>query len=1011
MIKITQIDTKIEADVERFIEIPYQFYKDNTYWVPPLRNDIRLYLNRELHPIHQSCAVDFFIASRNDRDVGRVMLMKKPQQPCAQFALFECENHSETAKMLFDTAEKWAQHNNATQISGPQRLDFFEGDGILIRGFESSQIMDMAPYHHSYYVNLFEENEFARELDFTSHHIERRYFELPKWLEELADKIEDDRELCVQSYDDVNSIPVEQILGTLQQSLAQNHNLGHADAQQIYFSITQRVKKGLVPEFIKTIFYKDTMISAILGFPDFSDALRQCQGIYNPKIFSAAVQEPRGLVINGFGIVPEFQGKGTNAILFREIKDMVLRHKNLQTVNVVQVTATNQKMQSELNSLGIKTTQVARRYYKKLSPQTICSTTEDSQTLRDLLQYSAMEHSHKDAFVFLEDGENSEMRLSFGELDKCARRIAQQLMNDNLTKKHVLLVYPPGLDFIKAFVGCIYANVVAIPCYLPRKNTVERFKAIYCNSNATAVLSNTKTQQLMKTQKISDIDTSLWLYTDAFAENSANETLPVISCNDIAMIQYTSGSTLAPRGVVLRHKNLCHNIRFIQKQFGITLDTVGFTWLPPYHDMGLIGSILVSLVSHTTTVCMAPVDFLRKPLRWLQAISKYKVEISGGPNFAYELCIDNIKEEHCRNLDLSSWKVAYNGAEFVQISTLERFHKKFAAYGFRHESFYPCYGLAEATLMVCGGVREEQPALYYKKGSTFVSCGHSANDVQLYILNPDTQEICCEDEEGEIYVAGPSIAQEYWDNPLETAKVFTQSISGIASHVMRTGDMGFMKNGELFVSGRRKNIIVVRGKNYYPHDLESIAQQSHEVLRANSGAAFTIDSDQQAKIVLAFELMDRRVDIEQVATAIRAAISSSFQLEIYNVVFIKPGHMPKTTSGKIQRHICRKAYLDGKLDVIAQSIRGFTPPMSSTSGLNIERDLQLHLATLLAVDSEAIHLDLPVKNLGLSSLTGVSLINYIEEKYDIEVPVELFFSDKTVRELVQDISQNAMIEG
>ncbi|WP_372365150.1 AMP-binding protein [Candidatus Uabimicrobium sp. HlEnr_7] len=1010
MIKITQVDTNIEEEAERFVEIPYQLYKDNINWVPPLRNDIRLYLNRKLHPIHQSCIVDFFIASREERDVGRIMLIKKPQQTYGQFSLFECENYGETAKLLFFEAEKWAQRNEVKQISGPQRLDFFEGDGILIQGFEHSQIMDMAPYHHSYYAHLLEKNGFAKELDFTSHRIERRSFELPKWLEELADKIENDQQLRMQSYDDVNSIPVEQILNTLQQSLAQNENLGHADAQQVYFSTTQRIKKGLIPQFIKTIFYKDTMISAILGFPDFSDALRQCQGNYNHEIFSEALQKPHGLIINGFGIVPKFHRKGTNAILFREIKDMVLRYKSLQTVSVVQVTATNSKMQSELNSLGIKTTQIARRYYKTFLPQTICSTIKERQTLRDLIQHGALEYPDKHAFVFLEDGENRESHLSFRELDKCARRIAQELMNCNLTKKNVLLVYPPGLDFIKAFVGCIYANVVAIPCYPATKSTVERFKAIYRNSNAVVILSNTKTQQLMKVQKISGIDTSSWLYTDDLPENIASGVLPIIASSDVAMIQYTSGSTLAPRGVVLRHENLLHNIRFIQKQFGVTLNSAAFTWLPPYHDMGLIGSILVPLVSYTTTVCMSPLDFLRKPLRWLQAISKYKIEISGGPNFAYELCIDNIKDEYCQNLDLSCWKVAYNGAEFVQKNTLERFVQKFASCGFNRESFYPCYGLAEATLMVCGGIREQQPTICYEKSTDFVSCGQSSDDTQLYIVNPNTQEICSENEEGEIYVASPSVAQEYWDNSLETARVFAQRIPGIAMPVMCTGDMGFIKNGELFVSGRRKNIIVVRGKNYYPHDLENVAQQSHETLRANTGAAFTIDDNQQPKIILVFEFNDRRIGKEEVAADIRAAISSSFQLDIYNIVFIKPGQMPKTTSGKIQHHMCRKAYLDGTLTIIAQSIRNFENSTSTAHQGNIEKDLRLQLANLLAVDIKAIDFETPVKNLGLSSLTGVSLISYIEEKYNIEVPIELFFSDKTVHELVQDISQNMMTE-
>ena len=406
----------------------------------------------------------------------------------------------------------------------------------------------------------------------------------------------------------------------------------------------------------------------------------------------------------------------------------------------------------------------------------------------------------------------------------------------------------------------------------------------------------------------------------------------------MAFLQYTSGSTGTPKGVVLNHANLVHNSALIAHAFEHTRTSLGVFWLPSYHDMGLIGGILQPIYVGRTNVLMSPMTFLQKPFRWLSAITRFRATSAGGPNFAYEHCIQKITPEQRKQLDLSSWKLAFNGAEPVRAETLRRFAEKFAPCGFRAEAFYPCFGLAEATLIVSGGYVAKPPiirsfdsvALTQGKvrevagGSPtardLVGCGQTLPDQKIVIANPETKTTCPPDEIGEIWVSGPSMAQGYWKRPDVTETMFHAHLQDTGDGpFLRTGDLGFMLDGELFVTGRLKDLIILRGVNYYPQDIELTVQRCHPRLRADCGAAFAVEKDGREQLVLVFEVeRHKQGQFGEVFQAIRRAVAGEHDLNVDAIVLIRAGTVPKTSSGKIQRHACRQSYLDGTLDVVGQ---------------------------------------------------------------------------------------------
>ncbi|MBE9002311.1 fatty acyl-AMP ligase [Nostoc sp. LEGE 12447] len=599
-------------------------------------------------------------------------------------------------------------------------------------------------------------------------------------------------------------------------------------------------------------------------------------------------------------------------------------------------------------------------------------------TLVELLSYRAENQSDQKAYTFLQSTETEAVSLTYKELHLQAQAIAASLQSLNLVGERALLLYQPGIEFIAAFFGCLYAGVVAIPAYPPRRNQkLSRLQAIAADAQAKVVLTS---QPLLRSLQTSFNEEDLelsglhWLATDDLSNDLAQAWQPPeLNGNTLAFLQYTSGSTGIPKGVMITHGNLLHNERMIEKAFGHTDKTIVVGWLPVFHDMGLIGNVLQPIYLGVPCILMSPVEFLQKPIRWLQAISRYKATTSGGPNFAYDLCIRKVTPEQLATLDLSSWEVAFTGAEPVRAETLEQFASTFAPCGFRKEAFYPCYGMAETTLIVTGGEKTalpitcnvEKAALEQnrivkqpdgrKDSQTIVGCGQSPSDQKVVIVDPQSLTLCAPEQVGEIWVAGPSVAQGYWNQPEETEKTFNAyladtNVNNSAASVpfLRTGDLGFLQDGELFITGRLKDVIIVRGQNHYPQDIELTVEKSHPSLRAGCGAAFAIDFKNSERLVVVQEVERsylRKLNVQEVIGQLRQAVAAHHGLEVFASVLVKTGSIPKTSSGKIRRQACRSAFLSGTLDVVEDWSEN---PQNKSKFINLQADVDSILGQLTA---------------------------------------------------------------
>ncbi|NLE37244.1 MAG: aminotransferase class I/II-fold pyridoxal phosphate-dependent enzyme [Pirellulaceae bacterium] len=567
-------------------------------------------------------------------------------------------------------------------------------------------------------------------------------------------------------------------------------------------------------------------------------------------------------------------------------------------------------------------------------------------TLVDLVRYRAKIQPEDPAFVFLVNGEDEQVSLTYRQLDTQARAIAAWLESHGVAGQRALLLYPAGLEFISAFFGCLYAGVIAVPVYPPRRNrSMNRIQAVADDCDVKVALSTDLV--LKRIEPLVDETPHLkqltWLPTCQVLERMADQWRPPkIDAETVAFLQYTSGSTGTPKGVMLSHGNLMHNSALITHAFEHTRSGSGVYWLPCYHDMGLIGGILQPLYLGRPNVMMAPMSFLQRPIRWLRAITRFGATTSGGPNFAYELCVQKVQDDQIKDLDLSRWRVAFNGAEPVRAETLDRFAEKFAPCGFRREAFYPCYGLAEASLIVTGGYAARPPIVRHFSASSLlegdavktsshspdsrplVGCGETLVDQQVVIVDPESRTTCGESQVGEIWVRGPSVARGYWNKPDINDTVFKARLADTGEGpFLRTGDLGFLDRGELFVTGRIKDLIILHGVNIYPQDVEQTVQGAHPRLRPDTGAVFTVEEGGREKLFVVQEVERRRQgNLEDVFEAIRRAVSLEHELNVEGIILIRAGSIPKTSSGKIQRFACRDGYLDGSLQVVGSWILG-----------------------------------------------------------------------------------------
>lgn len=663
------------------------------------------------------------------------------------------------------------------------------------------------------------------------------------------------------------------------------------------------------------------------------------------------------------------------------------------------------------------------------------------------------------AFTYLIDGENEEVRLTYQELDHQARAIGAWLESHDLVGQRALLLYPAGLEFIAAFFGCLYAGVIAVPVYPPRRNrSLDRIQAIADDAEARVAL----TTELVLNRVMPLIDQTphlkqlTWLPTcRVSAETSLDWTMPDVHGDTLAFLQYTSGSTGTPKGVALSHASLVHNSALISYAFEHTRMGLGVFWLPSYHDMGLIGGILQPLYIGRPNVLISPMSFLQKPYRWLSAITRYRGTTSGGPNFAYDLCVRKITPEQRKKLDLSSWRVAFNGAEPVRAETLNAFAETFASCGFRREAFYPCYGLAEATLIVSGGFVHKQFKLGTFDGEALarsevvsadpdapgvrklVGCGNNLPDQRIEIVDPETRTLRPAGRIGEIWVQGPSVAQGYWRQEESTEQVFRARLANTdEGPFLRTGDLGFMEDGELFIAGRLKDLLIVHGVNYYPQDIERTVQQSHSRLRIDCGAAFVVEKDGREQLIVAQEVgRHKQSNFQEVFDAIRRAVAGEHELTPSAIVLLKAGSIPKTSSGKIQRYACRDGYLADTLKVVGQwkdDGQGIGAPVPSelrkrekscpkpsaekppcktpaeqptpVQGIPTGHrltDLVVEEIRRVAKDrAKGMTLDSPIVETGMDSLERMEILASLEDKFGGRFPEEVLPEMETARQLV-----------
>jgi 8-amino-7-oxononanoate synthase len=676
--------------------------------------------------------------------------------------------------------------------------------------------------------------------------------------------------------------------------------------------------------------------------------------------------------------------------------------------------------------------------------QTLHPYSPPTTTFVDVLRYWLEERPDQAAFHFT-DGEGSDESWTYAELDRRARAIASQLRESTQPGERALLLYPPGLEFVAGFFGCLYAGVVAVPAFPPRRNrNNERIQAIA--NDAHALFSLTSRDVLDRVRSTiadsPDLNRLEWIATEEVDLARADEwTLPPINSETLAVLQYTSGSTGTPKGVMLQHRNILHNIQLIGHAFQ-PRNSRGLSWLPTYHDMGLVGGVLMPLYAGQPNVFMSPMAFLQKPARWLQNISKYNVTISGGPNFAYDQCIQKITDEELVGVDLSRWEVAFNGAEPIRHTTIRDFCDRFAPYGFRPEALLPCYGMAETTLLVTAVPKFEKPNVRSFDGKALddhraeqvasdddgaralVGCGVVLPDEEVIIVDPEKYHRRQPGEVGEIWVRSDSVGGGYWKKNEATDQTFRARLrDSYGGPYLRTGDLGFLHEDELYVTGRCKDLIIVRGVNRYPQDIELTVEQTSSRLQAGAVGAFAVELEGRERLVIVAEVeRARRKDWSDVIRSIRRAIVAEHELPPESIVLVRFGSIPKTSSGKLQRYACRQAFLDGTLTEVASwnawdghssatsTAASSESAKSNGSAITVNENVaQIVMHQIRQVAKErAGELTLQTNialDLGLDSIERMEIANALQRTFGGRFPEDVLPEIETIAEVSAAIEQ------
>lgn len=670
-----------------------------------------------------------------------------------------------------------------------------------------------------------------------------------------------------------------------------------------------------------------------------------------------------------------------------------------------------------------------------------------AQTLTELLRWRADNQPDKTAFVFLEEGEREGGSFTYRELDTRAKSIAARLHSLNLKGERALLIYESGLEYLDSFFGCLYAGVISVPLHLPGKNkSLSRISAIANDSGAKIILSTKEiTEELRdefgRDEVLKNID---WIETELISDDlSVNYKDAGIKSDTLAYLQYTSGSTGIPKGVMVNHQNLLTNLNIIDKSHPHDEKSVMVTWLPIHHDMGLIYGILLPFYCGYPCYFMTPQAFVQKPFRWLNAISKYKGTHNAAPNFAFELCVNKISEEQKKTLDLSAWTAAMNAAEPVRAETITKFTDYFGSCGFSLKHFCPGYGLAEGTLILTTTFTGNDPVMKRfddssiekkniavaadeKDNESKIHVGHSNSieDTRIAVVNPSTLIECKEGEVGEVWASGKSIAQGYWQRDDATAETFKAHIADTnEGPFLRTGDLGFMTDNELYITGRHKDLIIIRGQNHYPQDIEYTVEASHPALRLGCVAAFSVEADGEEHLSIVQELQKNSLkdfEPEEVFKAIRKAVSEEHDLQVYSITLIHPGTVPKTSSGKIQRRTCKISVEEGTLETVAEwkqgNISDKRKKSEDKSGKfkftvtknNLKEWLVNRISELMQIKKESIDTGEPFAVYGMDSLKAVQLSGDLEMLLDKELPATLVYDYPNINSLSDFLSRDTV---
>lgn len=678
--------------------------------------------------------------------------------------------------------------------------------------------------------------------------------------------------------------------------------------------------------------------------------------------------------------------------------------------------------------------------WKRFSPETLVKLMSNRliessapMTVMQRLDEHARSRPEQWAFRFLSPPTFATEDISYRELRHRALRVARSLRSRHADGNRVLLILAAGSDYIVSFLGCLYAGAIAVPLYPPRPHRVpERFLAVGEDSRARFAIATSRTRASVEASVPDDRLRALGLeWIEPTGDDGADDSwaLPYVDGQTPAFLQYTSGSTAAPKGVVVTHRNLEHNIRAMEQTGELSADeTLTVNWLPPFHDMGLIAMLLTPIYVGFTGINMPSQGFGRQPLFWLKAISHFQATSTAAPNFALDLCAAKLAQEPHPEFDLSSLQVIYNGAEPIIAATLERFAKAFTPFGYRPEIMKPCYGLAESTLIVSCQPHDRadrvcdvdaaalerntviEVAASAPAARRLVSCGRPIDGLEIKIVDSLTRKPCGEGAVGEIWIRGPSVARGYWGNRKETLELFRRRLAGGGDGLfLHTGDLGFLLDGELFVTGRQKDLIVIAGRNHYPQDIELTARDAHPALAGMMGAAFSVPSERGEELALVHEVNmgHRHADGVEIMAELRGAVAEQHELALTHFALVHPASLPKTSSGKIRRRRCAALFTAGEMKSLWSSLgngpKAPAPRPAAAPAVIVPdatlRQLRRLVAAVLEVAPEALDVNRPLTQQGMSSLRAAELQCQLEKTFEITLDAEDFFDPWTVQRM------------